>query len=727
MHLKIARVTRGSKVYQYAQLVESYRRTDGVSTQRMVANLGQRDDLEIANLRKALAASRDGKSVVVTAPEHDARHIEVLDNLAWLDVAVVIEILRRLGVRSILDEELAREGAEVADADVALALVAQRCVDPGSKLAAVEWFGRTALPELLDLPASRFNNTRIHRVLCGLESVEDKLQGRLASAIHARKGPFSVLYLDLTDTWFVGRGPPLATQGKTKEGLYRRKVGIALLCDDVGLPLRWSVVEGRRHDSGPMKDIARSLQSVPWAHGVPMVMDRAMGATAHIVELLDADRPFITALTRNEFDAYTDRIPASPLTELPWNTPGAVTGAASAVAGAGMTRVSDDLYVLELGVVTRKQPATPANRPPTPGQDKCRERLAAAVQMQAALDSGQADSLATAGAVHGFAVALACKAMRLLRLAPDIQRSIAAGEAAILSLDELRAMTHIEDFEAQRQSWHAALDSGRARPDGRRTRKAGKVTAAPASPPEPTSPPQLRAVVAFNPEQWVRQMQTFDEIRGELRAWADRKNQTAREPTSTLTATKLTQAAHARLARNNLTDAYVVEVTSQRVDGRDVPQIRLEPDPAAFSARRRFFGFQVIVANPDECRGAAQLVAQYRAKDKVEKDFQTIKSVLSLRPVRHRTDVKLRAHVTLCMLALLVERTLDQALHGRATGTAALDTLADVHLNRIRTAASALPVYAITRPKAEHLALLRALDLSYLVDDARMTSTLQPR
>lgn len=222
MHLKITRVSRAGKVYQYAQLVESFRRPDGVATQRVLANLGQRDDLEIANLRKALGASRDGKAVVITAPEHAARPVEVLDNLAWLDVAVVIAILRRLGVRAILDDELPREGAEVADADVALALVAQRCIDPGSKRAAVDWFGRTALPELLGLPESRFNNTRIHRVLTGLESAEAKLQERLAWSVHAHRQQFSLLFLDVTDTWFVGRGPPLATEGKTKEGLYRR-------------------------------------------------------------------------------------------------------------------------------------------------------------------------------------------------------------------------------------------------------------------------------------------------------------------------------------------------------------------------------------------------------------------------------------------------------------------------------------------------------------------------
>jgi hypothetical protein len=45
------------------------------------------------------------------------------------------------------------------------ALVIQRLVDPNSKLAATAWFPRSALPELLDVAPSRFNNTRIHRVL----------------------------------------------------------------------------------------------------------------------------------------------------------------------------------------------------------------------------------------------------------------------------------------------------------------------------------------------------------------------------------------------------------------------------------------------------------------------------------------------------------------------------------------------------------------------------------
>ena len=726
MFVKVARVKRKNKVYQYAQLVESFRRPDGMVTQRVLASLGQRTDLEIANLRKALDASREGAEVMVRAADTTADPAQVLDNLVWLNVAVVIQTLRKLGVDAILEQVLPREGAEVADADIVLALVAQRCVDPDSKRAAVNWFGRTALPELLGVPMSRFNNTRLHRVMAGLEAVEEALQERLASAVDAHCGGFSLLFLDVTDTWFVGRGPPLATAGKTKEGLYRRKVGIALLCDEVGHPLRWQVIQGNRHDSGPMTDAFRSLEGVDWARGVPLVLDRAMGATAHIVELLAADRPFITALTRNEFDAYTDDLPCSQLLGLASTTPDVEHEAAAMVVGAGMERVSDDLYVRDLGVVTRKVPEPLRRAPPVAGADKCRERLAVARAIQVALDSGEIGTLTEAAQQHGISVPTVSQTMTLLRLAADLQERVAAGDASALTLKELRQLATDGDLDGQRRDFDAALKAACSQPDGRRARDTGKRNSVGTAAEVGLEPPQIRAVLAFNPQMWLRQKQSRDALLAELVAWAGRQNQTRRRgrPRS---AAKLREAAAARLARHSLTRACTVDVRTERIDGRDVPQVRIAPKPDTWQRRQRFFGWQVIVARPDDRRPAADLVRVYRSKDQVEKDFQTIKSVLSLRPVRHRTDVKLRAHVTLCMLALLVERVLDQALGKRCTGVAALDTLSDIHLNRLKTGADPLPVYTITRPKAEHMEILRALDLEHLVDDARMTASLRAR
>ena len=68
MHLRISKKQRGDRFYQYAQLVESFRRPDGVPSHRVIANLGKLEDSEIENLRTALRASREGKALIVSVP-----------------------------------------------------------------------------------------------------------------------------------------------------------------------------------------------------------------------------------------------------------------------------------------------------------------------------------------------------------------------------------------------------------------------------------------------------------------------------------------------------------------------------------------------------------------------------------------------------------------------------------------------------------------------------------
>ena len=71
-----------------------------------------------------------------------------------------------------------------------------------------------------------------------------------------------------------------------------------------------------------------------------------------------------------------------------------------------------------------------------------------------------------------------------------------------------------------------------------------------------------------------------------------------------------------------------------------------------------------LVSHPEVEGTASDRVERYFSKDVIEKDFESIKSVLKLRPVRHRTDPKLRAHVCICVLALLLTRVerCDEAL-----------------------------------------------------------------
>ena len=150
----------------------------------------------------------------------------------------------------------------------------------------------------------------------------------------------------------------------------------------------------------------------------------------------------------------------------------------------------------------------------------------------------------------------------------------------------------------------------------------------------------------------------------------------------------------------------------------------------AWNQRRSTDGFVLLVAHAELPQNATEMVALYRAKDAVEKDFQTIKSDLELRPVFHYTDPKVRAHVSLCMLALLLERTLERRLRkaGKAmTAAAVFEELSAGHLNMVATEPDKSVAYIATEPRIEHRELLARLRLEHLVDQDQMASRIEPR
>jgi hypothetical protein len=78
----------------------------------------------------------------------------------------------------------------------------------------------------------------------------------------------------------------------------------------------------------------------------------------------------------------------------------------------------------------------------------------------------------------------------------------------------------------------------------------------------------------------------------------------------------------------------------------------------------RLDGIYVIRTNmPAEQLGAAETVQAYKDLSRVERAFRSLKTVdLEIRPIRHWTAQRVRAHVFLCMLAYHVEWHLRQAL-----------------------------------------------------------------
>lgn len=725
MFVRTSNVKRNGKTYQYAQIVESYRRPDnGRPAHRVLVNMADPDGRVAENLRAALRGAKHGQSVVVAhePPAPSRRLLKPEANLRYLDLAVLLELWREWGLDQLFDELMPRrERATLRPASVVAALTLQRCVDPDSKLCATRWLPRTALVELLGIAVESFNNTRLHRVLDELDEATRPLMAMLPTRYERRDGKFVSLFMDVTDTWFVGHGCELAERGKTKEGTQARKIGIVLLCNEHGYPLRWEVIAGTQHDSRAMTQMVKAVAGLSWLGDAPLVFDRAMGSSAHIREMAASRVRFLTALTETEFEAYAPQLPHGAFADFaPSDTTPTeqdVQRAAQLAQAAGMTKTSDNQFVLDLGIIERAARVPKERHHAQVGRDLVIEamRLCREVEDLVAQDRGR--SYAEAGRALGLDKSLVRKYRVLRGLSEQQQREVLDGRLVGVTLTALLEVAKIASDDERQRAFDALAASQRVR--------------APRAPQLPeyrddggtNEPLRARVAVYFNPERFVDQRLRARECLAEIASFESGLNAKLRSPQTKLTKSRVEAMIDARLRKQALLDTFDVRVEGQ---GPSL-SVRIALKSAQWARRRRYDGFTVLVADPDLPQSASELCRLYREKDAIEKDFQVIKSVIEIRPVRHQTDAKVRAHVTLCMLALLLERTLRRKL--RDTGYSserALDVLKSCHLNRYKSRRGPAP-YTITQPDAEQAALLRALRLTDLADDDAAAARITPR
>ena len=710
-------------------LVESYRRArDGRPTHRVLANLGPFDERVFANLKAALEASRLGAKVVVAkAPRLSKPPPKPTANLRYLDLAVFLSLWKQWGLDKFFRDLWASGSKSVEAGSVVAALVLQRCVCPHSKLAATRWFPRTALPELLGIAPKQFNNTRVHRVMTALEQATPALMGKLPHIYRQRGGAFVSLFLDVTDTWFEGKGPPSAGFAKTKEGILRTKIGIVLLCNERGYPLRWQVISGQTNDSVAMTEMFKDLHGLPWVEKAPIVVDRAMGNTAHIRAMHETGLRFVTALVKSEFGNYAPNLPHQCLDDMgmPDDSAEFMDRVVETVQSTGMTKAADNLFFTDLGVVTYagEDKEKKLNQLVVNGKsvDRTIYAMRQCRNMVQWVADGRASSLTAAAKALGLGSSgVVWKYLSLRHLAHDIQDEILEGRAAGRTLVELKRIASLKDAPAQRKAFEALLDSPSppARPDSVVSQRDASTQ------PDTSKPLRVRAALYFNPERFVTQRRNaYEKVKAIERFFSTLNTQLA-SPRSRRSKESLLGHIHQRLRRDDLLEAFQVEVVEAQTHDRTHFQIQHQLDQRKWKHRRRYDGFTVLVAHPDVQQTALELSALYRAKDSVEKDFQVIKSQLEVRPVRHYTNDKVRAHVTICMLALLLERTLRVQLKSKYSVQQALEAL-DVRLNRYKADGNS-SVFTVTELTREQRAILKTLRLSHLGHDDHVAELLAP-
>jgi hypothetical protein len=277
MHVATIRRRHGDRVYESHLIRRSVR--DGKRVRHeTIANVSKLPPAALDALRRALA----GQTLVVAEAA-----FEVERSLPHGHVAAVLTACRRLGLARLIDRAPSRERSLV------LAMIAQRLLDPGSKLACARALGRSTLADELDVSGA--DEDELYAALDWLAERQQPIEARLARR-HLGAGELA-LY-DLSSSYFEGRTCPLAALGYSRDG--RRgtlQIVYGLLTDRAGRPVAVQVFDGNVHDH---QTVAATLEKLTIRFGVGelvLVADRGMVTRANLDAIRDTEGiEWITAL-----------------------------------------------------------------------------------------------------------------------------------------------------------------------------------------------------------------------------------------------------------------------------------------------------------------------------------------------------------------------------------------------------------------------------------------------
>jgi hypothetical protein len=174
------------------------------------------------------------------------------------------------------------------------------------------------------------------------------------------------------------------------------------------------------------------------------------------------------------------------------------------------------------------------------------------------------------------------------------------------------------------------------------------------------SAPDLRWVLCHNPDEADRQAAQREAALDRIRAELARINTARSRPATTKpTTTAAARRRDAELAGHTRAECALRDHPALGRWLRQTPSGRLVLDTAKIRAEARLDGkYLLVTSDPD--LPAEDVALGYKNLLEAERGFRDLKSTLELRPVYHRLEPRIRAHVLLCWLALLLIRVAER-------------------------------------------------------------------
>ena len=269
-------------------------RTERGPRQRIVATIGKLPGLDKEErigweeIGRILTGKSWHQSSLLETPEEppcwatvDINRVSVERLRSFGDIYLGLFLWHRLGFADFCKEHMAEGREAIPWSVMACILSVARFCAPSSELQIADsWYDKTALDDLLGVPADRINDDRLYRALDALLPHKDALCMHLQDRYGELFGEtFDFLFYDITSTYFEGTAlcNPQAKRGYSRDNRPDcPQVCIGLVTSREGLPLAFEIFDGNRTDVTTTEEMVVAMESKYGKANRIWVMDRGM-------------------------------------------------------------------------------------------------------------------------------------------------------------------------------------------------------------------------------------------------------------------------------------------------------------------------------------------------------------------------------------------------------------------------------------------------------------------
>jgi Transposase DDE domain len=311
MFVRIKTVKSGAKTYEYVQIVENERQ-NGKTRQKVIANLGLRDELEkagaINTVVNGLGRLTTGGLLVLEAYRDGSITSEW--SLPWGGVLVFRKLWEDLRFPQLIERLLKGRQYDFDVEAAVFALALQRLFHPGSDLEGSKWIKTVHF-----LPFRSLQLQHLYRALDFLLPHKDKIEVEL---FETRRDLFTadvdLVFFDTTSLYFEGRGPAgLAERGHSKDHRPQdTQLVVCIIMGRDGFPISSEVWPGNTVDVTTVKQIVATLQKRFHIRKVVLVCDRGFVSAANLRRIRKAGMHYIVGMRMRNVNEVRHEVLSRP-------------------------------------------------------------------------------------------------------------------------------------------------------------------------------------------------------------------------------------------------------------------------------------------------------------------------------------------------------------------------------------------------------------------------------